>query len=102
MTLSPTTLPAPPRGRFFLLSLSIDGSPYDVRPIDADPSVSPRAFRLTKPDGTRYDLAQTPYGPTCDCPDFIFRRDGIDPNGCKHVRALVSCGLIQRDRPTRF
>ena len=42
----------------------------------------------------RYDVAQTPYGPECDCPDFIFRRAGLDPHGCKHVRALVACGLI--------
>lgn len=24
----------------------------------------------------------------CDCPDFIYRRHGMDRGGCKHVRAL--------------
>ncbi len=24
----------------------------------------------------------------CDCPDFIFRRDGIDPRGCLHIQAV--------------
>ncbi len=30
----------------------------------------------------------------CDCPDYIFRRDGLDPSGCKHIKALVGSGLI--------
>ncbi len=33
-------------------------------------------------------------GHTCDCPDFIFHRDGLDPGGCKHIKALVACGLL--------
>ena len=53
-----------------------------------------KAFRLRKFDGTEYDIAQTREGITCDCPDFTFNRDGIDPEGCKHVKALVACGLI--------
>jgi hypothetical protein len=56
-----------------------------------------RAFQLTKPDGGSYDVAQSHHGPICDCPDFIYRRDGLDPAGCKHVRALVACGLIERE-----
>ena len=32
---------------------------------------------------------------TCDCPDFTFKREGIDPEGCKHIKALVACGLIE-------
>jgi len=56
--------------------------------------IAERAFRLQKPDGTLYDVTQTPFGPTCDCPDFIYRRDGIDTAGCKHVQALVAFGLI--------
>ena len=102
-----TTHPAPsvsvspgsPRGRKFRLYLTIDGFPYLVRPLRTDPLLAPRSFELTKPDGTRYDVSQTPFGPLGDCPDFLYRRDGIDPAGCKHVRALVSCGLIDRDEP---
>ncbi len=53
-----------------------------------------RAYRLIKDDGSAYDLAETRHGPSCDCPDYIFRRDGLDPAGCKHVQALVRHGLI--------
>ena len=53
-----------------------------------------KAFRLDKADGACYDVTETVYGPQCDCPDFIFRRDGIDPTGCKHVKALIAQGLI--------
>ena len=87
--------PSPTRpglaGRLMLL---IRDTPYSVRRIACDPVVADLAFRLLKPDGTIYDVIQTQYGPECDCPDFIFRRDGLDPVGCKHVRALVETGLI--------
>src|SRR3954466_6598242 len=78
----------------FDLVLLINRTPYVVRPVRSDPVVAARAFRLSKGDGTLYDVAQTGHGPECDCPDFIYRRAGIDPAGCKHVRALVACGLI--------
>jgi len=55
---------------------------------------SKRAYRLIKADGGVYDLSESRYGPSCDCPDYIFRRDGLDPAGCKHVKALVRHGLI--------
>ena len=67
---------------------------YAVQPVPCDPVVGEKAFRLRKADGTLYDVSQTHFGPECDCPDFIFRRDGLDPAGCKHVRALVRHGLI--------
>jgi hypothetical protein len=76
------------------LLLLIGETVYGLRAIDCDRTIAGRAFRLAKADGTRYDVLQTPFGPHCDCPDFIFRRDGIDPNGCKHVQALVAQGLI--------
>lgn len=82
------------RPRMTRLLLVIDRTFYRVEPLRDAPGAAARAFRLNKQDGTPYDVAQTPFGPTCDCPDFIFRRDGIDPAGCKHVRALVAEGLI--------
>jgi hypothetical protein len=97
---SPPGVYVPPRGRTYQLYLTIDGFPYSVRPVLSDPFLARRAFQLTKPDGKSYDIAQTHHGATCDCPDFIYRRDGLDPAGCKHVRALVSCGLIDRTGPT--
>jgi hypothetical protein len=77
------------------LFLRINQTFYAVRALTCDPIVADKAFRLNKSDGTLYDVAQTRYGPQCDCPDFIFRRDGIDPTGCKHVKALVAEGLIE-------
>ncbi len=74
--------------------LTIDETVYAVRPVRSDPHVAVKAFRLQKADGTLYDVAQTRYGPECDCPDFIYRRDGIDPSGCKHVKALVAYRLL--------
>jgi hypothetical protein len=91
------TLESPPRvsrARRTHLFLIINETVYGLRALECDPAVAVRAFRLDKADGTRYDITQTPFGPQCDCPDFVFRRDGLDPNGCKHVQALVAHGLI--------
>ena len=77
------------------LFLKINETVYGLRVLDCDPEQAVRAFRLDKADGRRYDVAQTHFGPQCDCPDFIFRRDGLDPAGCKHVKALVAEGLIE-------
>ncbi len=76
------------------LLLMIGATPYAVRREPADAEAAERLFRLRKPDGTAYDVAQTEFGPVCDCPDFIFRRDGLDPSGCKHIRALVGYGML--------
>ena len=62
--------------------------------IPADASVALKAFRLKKTDGTTYDVVQTVHGLECECPDFVFHRDGLDPDGCKHIKALAACGLI--------
>ena len=76
------------------LYLKIRQTLYAVSPLECDPSIAAKAFRLNKPDGTLYDVAQTVHGHRCDCPDFVFRRDGLDPSGCKHVKALISQGLL--------
>jgi hypothetical protein len=85
---------ARPRFEKARLSLFINGTAYDVRPLAADESAATRAFRLRKFDGTEYDIAHTAEGASCDCPDFTFHREGIDPEGCKHIKALIACGLI--------
>ena len=76
------------------LVLLIGEMPYLVRPLKDEPSARAWAFRLEKPDGTVYDVRPTPGQVACDCPDFLYRRDGLDPKGCKHVRALVDGGLL--------
>ena len=89
------------KARRVRLDLTIDRTTYALERVACHPSIGPRAYRLTKGDGVAYDVAQTSFGLQCDCPDFIFRRDGIDPDGCKHVRALIDSGLIDGPRPAR-
>jgi hypothetical protein len=76
------------------LTLSISGTDYRLRRIPTDPSAALRAWRLRKADGTHYTVAVTEHGPCCDCADFTFRRDGLDPNGCKHIASLRAVGLL--------
>ncbi len=78
------------------LYLMIQRTLYAVSPLVCDPTIASKAFRLHKPDGRLYDVAQTRHGLRCDCPDFIFRRDGLDPSGCKHVKALIKQGLLDQ------
>ena len=75
------------------LTLRINGTRYRVRPLPADFG-GMRAFRLTKPDGEFHDIAREIHGLSCTCGDWVFRRDGIDEAGCKHVRAAVAVGLL--------
>jgi hypothetical protein len=77
------------------LVLTINGTDYVVRPVLADSSIALKAFRLRKEDGTAYDVALTAHGLQCDCPDFLFHRDGLDSDECKHLKALVACGLLE-------
>jgi hypothetical protein len=84
--------PKPATGRCGL-TLRINGQSYRVRKLDAEFG-RVRAFRLTKPDGDFHDVIDGIYGAECSCADFIWRRDGLDPKGCKHIRAARATGLI--------
>ena len=85
--------PAPSTCR---LIIEIGDTAYRVRPIPAPAFGHRRAYRLRKGDGTAYDVADTLHGATCDCGDQVFRREGLDALGCKHIRALREVGLIDR------
>jgi len=64
------------------LTLTINGVHFSVRPIQSEYDQIHRAFRLRrKPfrSGVIFDVAETVHGAVCDCPDFVFRRDGLDP-----------------------
>src|SRR5262249_38554326 len=52
-------------------------------------------WRLTKPDGTVYNLQTLPTGLHCDCPESTYRRP------CRHVKALeaVRSEIIDHERP---
>ena len=78
------------------LTLVINGAAYNVRPVQTDADAALKAYRLRKSDGTAYHVALTVHGLTCDCPDFTFNRDGIDPAGCKHIKAMVAVGLLDQ------
>jgi hypothetical protein len=75
------------------LTLTINGLHYAVRPVVSQDDNVSRAFRLSRKEAI-FDVAQTSYGPVCDCPDFIFRRDGLDRRGCLHIRAMLAVGLL--------
>jgi hypothetical protein len=77
------------------LTLHINGVGYAARPLAVQPgSGVSRLVRLRKGDGTAYHVHRDEHGCGCDCPDFTFSREGIDPRGCKHVVALAAVGLL--------
>jgi hypothetical protein len=71
--------------------LRIKDRSYSVQPLHT-PEV--RLYSLTKSDGTTYHVHEDEHGIACDCPDYVWKREGLDPQGCKHVRALVSPGCF--------
>jgi hypothetical protein len=82
------------------MTVLINGVEYAARPLPAPEHAAQRLFRLRKPDGATYHVSQHAYGVECDCPDFVFHRDGLDPTGCKHIKALAACGMIAPPEPT--
>ncbi len=76
------------------LFLRISGVCYGLSRLDRPRLAVLEGWRLTKADGTAYDVARTEHGCSCDCPDFAWRRDGVEPDGCKHIRALIRVGLL--------
>ena len=76
------------------LFLRISGTVYMLSRLDRPRAAVLEGWRLTKRDGTQYDCCRTEHGYSCDCPDYAWRRDGVEPDGCKHTRALVRVGLL--------
>jgi hypothetical protein len=74
------------------LTLTINGVHFLVRPIRSEDENVRRAFGLRR-RGVVFDVAVTVHGPVCDCPDFIFRQDGLDPRKCIHMPAMRAVGL---------
>ena len=84
-----------PTGRCRLF-LRISGTFYILSRLDRPQAAILEGWRLTKKDGTAYDVALTEHGVECSCPDYIIRRDGIEPEGCKHTRACIAVGLLKQ------
>jgi hypothetical protein len=76
------------------LTVHIRGVAYSVRPVNPESDDVIRAWRLRRADGTSYVVAETADGATCECGDQVWRHEGLDRVGCKHVRALRALGLI--------
>lgn len=99
-TKSPRKAAREPRGTCGLIvRITPDGKRptlYDAKPIRPDSGSDViKAYALTKAGSSeRYDVALTIYGPQCSCRDFVYAREGSDPEGCKHCRALTKLGLL--------
>lgn len=93
-------VPKPVGGRA-KLTLTINDQDYTLTVLEPHPTLGRMALRLTKKAGTPseqavHDVLLSPvHGPICDCPDFVFRRDGRDPKGCRHIAALRAVGLLK-------
>ena len=66
----------------------------NARGVTAEYTVTPHAdhtgrvigYRLTKDDGTAYDVDSDLW--ECDCPDYLTRAARREGGGCKHTKAL--------------
>lgn len=69
---------------------------YTVHFLLPHPEVARLAIRLVKlgKPSDAHDVSLGPYGPTCDCGDFHWRRDSKDRGGCKHIASLRAVGLL--------
>ena len=93
-TTKTTSKPAPKASTDLCgLTMSINGERYKVRPLRAEFG-GLKAFRLVKADGSFHDISSDLHGPACTCGDFIWRREGLDPAGCKHRKAARALGLL--------
>jgi hypothetical protein len=72
--------------------VAIGGKPYAYERLTGPDGA--RVVRLSKSDGTVYDVTDGPTGPDCSCPDFLRRHAGLPTAGCKHLRALRDLGMI--------
>lgn len=75
--------------------ISIDGTHYGVAPLAPAPDAV-KAFRFSKVSGdeARHDIDETAAGASCTCGDFVWRHEGRNTIGCKHLRAARMMGLI--------
>jgi hypothetical protein len=86
----PTPTPGDPAPGVDGLVLLIAGTGYSVTPLE--PGGALALVRVTKSDGTSYNVARTLHGAECDCPAFTFDRAGTGT--CKHVEQLERWGLL--------
>lgn len=74
--------------------VEINGKNYGIETFSAAGSLN-KVVRLTKNDGTAYDVEQGWERTTCSCPDYQRRHADLPySDGCKHVKAMVEIGLL--------
>jgi hypothetical protein len=80
----------PPVVKFFRITFSYAGDTYAVIPLQPDPAVARKGFRLRKESGDRqvYDVRVSEGGPECDCKGFLFR------HRCKHIGMLQAARML--------
>lgn len=78
----------------YRLVLAIGELVYHLTRVPCAVEAAERCYLLRKLDGTEYHVSRHDHGCMCTCPDFIFRRDGRDPAGCKHTQALHHFGML--------
>jgi hypothetical protein len=91
---TPTKKHLHPRHGLCSLHLRINGKSYRCRPVPVDGVEVYKLFTLTSLEGQTYNVAMTPEGHTCECADFVYSRDGLDPTGCKHIKAMMALGIL--------
>lgn len=82
------------------LTIEIKGTDYSVSTFLAADNAD-RVVRLEKEGGSEvYDVTEGVDRTRCTCKDFQFRHADLPySDGCKHVKALVSFGLIRNVMP---
>ncbi len=97
--LEPTNASKP--GQTCRLTLTINSADYRLRVIPCDPSAALLCIELRKQtqDKPVYHVSLHPHGAECTCADFVLVRDGRDPLGCKHCRALRAIGILPPVQP---
>lgn len=72
---------------------------YRVTRLEVNQAIGQVAYRLAKVGGDPidevYDVLETSEGSTCQCRDFLSRREN-ERKGCKHVEGLKAVGLIAK------
>ena len=65
------------------LIITVKGKPivYRVTNLQPDLEAANPAWRLTKSDGTFYDVHVDQHGAACACEDYLFCREHKDPEG---------------------
>jgi hypothetical protein len=79
------------------LTVTIRGEEYHATPLEPEADDVVKAWRLRKASGDAYVVADTADGATCECRDYVYRHEGRDQVGCKHIRSLRALGLLDRE-----